>query len=219
MNIAFYFSGKGTRVRKILQLADQDVHKSIKLLICDNKLNDDLSLNKPDFRYVSFDYERLSDDKTLRNDILSDTILLHLVKLNIDYLFCWGDHILTGKLLRSYKNKIINFHPSILPLFPGRKSIDKAANNKAFVIGNTAHFIDEGIDTGPIIMQSISHISQFIEVLDYDRILDQQILMFKQLYAWLRDSRILVIDNNVKVLNAGYNDIYFFPKIEIKDYE
>ena len=57
---------------------------------------------------------------------VSQKLLFLLKEHNIDYLFCFGDKLLKGELLIEYKNKIINFHPSILPAFPGINAIDQA---------------------------------------------------------------------------------------------
>lgn len=62
--------------------------------------------------------------------------------------------LLTPLFINKYRNKIINVHPSLLPSFPGLKSQVKAVEYGVTVTGCTTHFIDEGIDTGPIIMQS-----------------------------------------------------------------
>ena len=77
-----------------------------------------------------------------------------------------------GKLLEAYRNKIINFHPSLLPSYPGLNAIDKAIEGNSLLLGNTAHFIDEKVDTGPIIMQSILPISLFNH---YEDVLSLQI--------------------------------------------
>ena len=61
--------------------------------------------------------------------------------------------ILSKHFVNKYKDKIINIHPSLLPKFPGanahRDAIEAGANES----GCTVHFVDEGVDTGPIILQ------------------------------------------------------------------
>lgn len=213
MNIAFYFSGNGTRVRKILNTVDKKELSNLKLLICDNKLNDDLS--NTEYVFHSINYNDLSENKKDRNSILSNKILELLKKHKIDYLFCWGDHILTGNLLEVYKNRIINFHPSVLPMFPGRYSIDKANEANSFLLGNTAHFIDEGIDTGPVILQSVCHNSLFTSESDYNKILDHQIIMFRQINLWLKENRLEIQNNKVIIKNAVYDQVSFFPKLDL----
>ena len=106
---------------------------------------------------------------------------------------------------------MINFHPSILPHFPGINSIDRALAGKVNLLGNTAHFIDEGVDTGPIIMQSVIHKSKFV---DYDSILDLQLPMIDQIFKWLIEERINVNNGEVKIINSDIK-INFIPNLEI----
>ena len=56
-------------------------------------------------------------------------------------------------LLKAFPNRIINLHPSLLPLFPGMRSIEQALTAGVSETGVTVHFVDEGMDTGPIILQ------------------------------------------------------------------
>ena len=62
--------------------------------------------------------------------------------------------LLSPHFVNQFRNKIINVHPSLLPSFPGLRSQLQAYEYGVKVTGCTTHFIDEGIDTGPIIMQS-----------------------------------------------------------------
>ena len=56
-------------------------------------------------------------------------------------------------LLEVFPNKILNIHPSLLPAFPGLESWKQALDAGASEAGCTVHFVDEGMDTGPIILQ------------------------------------------------------------------
>ena len=62
--------------------------------------------------------------------------------------------ILSPKFIQKFKNRIINIHPSLLPAFPGKNAQQQALDYGVKVTGCTTHFIDEGVDTGTIIMQS-----------------------------------------------------------------
>ncbi len=57
-------------------------------------------------------------------------------------------------LLNAYPNRIINIHPSLLPAYPGLKSIERAVADRVPETGCTIHFVDAGMDSGPIIAQS-----------------------------------------------------------------
>lgn len=213
MRISFYVSGSAGRLRKILKQAPKATLELIKIVVCDNLRNEDLHqlLSEHNIKMVSFDYKTLHSDKKKRSEVLSDTLNSLFKKNEIDYCFCFGDHILKGQLLKDYKNKIINFHPSILPMFPGLNAIDQALDAGAKLLGNTAHFIDEGIDTGPIIMQNIVSL-EFFEKYGYDGVLDQQITLFNRILDCLINESLLIEDKKVILKNYDYSKTVFFPE-------
>lgn len=61
--------------------------------------------------------------------------------------------ILKGELLRAFEGRVINIHPSLLPSFPGLAAWKQALDYGVKVTGCTVHFVDQGVDTGPIIGQ------------------------------------------------------------------
>ena len=63
--------------------------------------------------------------------------------------------IISPYFIKTYKNKILNIHPAILPAFPGLDAQKQAIEFGAKFSGCTVHFVDEGVDTGPIIIQEI----------------------------------------------------------------
>jgi phosphoribosylglycinamide formyltransferase-1 len=63
--------------------------------------------------------------------------------------------IISPEFVKKYKNRIINIHPALLPAFPGLDSQKQALDYGAKYSGCTVHFVDSGMDTGPIIIQSI----------------------------------------------------------------
>jgi len=62
-------------------------------------------------------------------------------------------HLLTDPFLARFPNRIVNVHPSLLPAFPGRHAIDDALASGVETTGVTVHYVDGGIDTGPVIAQ------------------------------------------------------------------
>jgi len=66
--------------------------------------------------------------------------------------------IISPVFVKKYKNKIINIHPALLPSFPGLNSQKQALDYGAKYSGCTVHFVDSGIDTGPVIIQAIVEI-------------------------------------------------------------
>ena len=61
--------------------------------------------------------------------------------------------VLGSGFIRRFAGRIINVHPSLLPAFPGLRAIEQALEHGVRVTGVTVHFVDEGVDTGPIILQ------------------------------------------------------------------
>lgn len=63
--------------------------------------------------------------------------------------------ILGARFLERFPNRVINTHPALLPAFPGARAVADALSYGAAVTGSTVHFVDEGVDTGPIIAQDV----------------------------------------------------------------
>jgi len=66
--------------------------------------------------------------------------------------------LLGHELLERYRGRVINIHPALLPSFPGTHGYEDAWNYGVKVSGCTVHFVDEGCDTGPIILQAVNPI-------------------------------------------------------------
>ncbi|MEN2768123.1 phosphoribosylglycinamide formyltransferase [Ornithinibacillus xuwenensis] len=83
-----------------------------------------------------------------------EEILIKLEQEGVEWIFLAGYMRIAGEtLLHAYERKIMNIHPSLLPAFPGKDAIGQAFRAGVAVTGVTVHFIDEGVDTGPIIAQ------------------------------------------------------------------
>jgi len=80
--------------------------------------------------------------------------------------------IISPYFIKEYKNKILNIHPALLPAFPGLNAQKQAMEFGAKYSGCTVHFVDEGVDTGPIIIQEIVK----IENKDTEKTLTKKIL-------------------------------------------
>ena len=63
--------------------------------------------------------------------------------------------IISPYFIKKYKNRILNIHPALLPAYPGLNAQKQAIQNGAKFSGCTVHFVDEGVDSGPIIVQSV----------------------------------------------------------------
>lgn len=87
-------------------------------------------------------------------DVYEGVILEKLLDLGVEYIILAGYMRIVGPvLLRPFANRIINIHPSLLPAFPGKDGIGQALAAGVKETGVTIHYVDDGIDTGPIIAQ------------------------------------------------------------------
>jgi len=68
--------------------------------------------------------------------------------------------IISPQFVKKYKNRIINIHPALLPAFPGLDSQKQALEHGAKYSGCTVHFVDTGMDSGPIIIQAVVKVKE-----------------------------------------------------------
>jgi phosphoribosylglycinamide formyltransferase 1 len=89
-------------------------------------------------------------DRAARDRALGDWLDERSVELVVLAGFM---ELLDPGLVRRFAGRMINVHPALLPAFPGVRAIEQAVDYGVKVMGVTVHFVDEGIDTGPIILQ------------------------------------------------------------------
>jgi phosphoribosylglycinamide formyltransferase-1 len=89
-------------------------------------------------------------DRFLRDAALGDW----LGERDIDLIVLAGYmELLSTDFVRRFRNRIINVHPALLPSFPGLDAVGQALAHGVKVTGVTVHFVDEGVDSGPIVLQ------------------------------------------------------------------
>ncbi len=89
-------------------------------------------------------------DREARDLALGNWLEQHAVDLVVVAGFM---DLLGSAFIRRFAGRIVNVHPSLLPAFPGLRAIEQALEYGVGLIGVTVHFVDEGVDTGPIILQ------------------------------------------------------------------
>jgi phosphoribosylglycinamide formyltransferase-1 len=101
--------------------------------------------------------------RTKLDDEAESTFVRALTEAQVDLVVLAGFmRVLKGGFLRSFEGRIVNIHPSLLPAFPGLEAWRQALDYGVKVTGCTVHFVDAGLDAGPIIAQ------QAVPILDGD---------------------------------------------------
>ena len=154
LNIGVLISGGGTNLQAIIdETKSGGINGTVKLVIS-NKEN-----------AYGLERARLSKIKAVY-ETDEDKIIELLKENNIDLIVLAGYlSILDGDILKEFRNKIINIHPSLIPSFCGKgyygeKVHQGVIDYGAKVTGATVHFVDEGADTGAIIMQEAVNVEQ-----------------------------------------------------------
>jgi len=111
--------------------------------------------------------------------------------------------ILSPEFFRAFPRRIINIHPALLPAFPGMHVQQKAVEYGVKFAGCTVHFADEGIDTGPIIIQSV------VPVYEDDtpeslstRILKEEHRIYPQAIQYYAEGRLVIEGRRVLIGNG-----------------
>ena len=151
INIGVLASGRGTNLLAIIEAVEEEkIEGRISIVISDSQ--DAFALKRAEqhnieARYINFrefkdreDYDR-KIIKTLKDKRVDLVVLAGYMR------------ILTHYFINAYKNKIMNIHPALLPSFPGLHAQKQAVEYGVKVSGCTVHFVDEGVDSGPIILQ------------------------------------------------------------------
>ena len=124
--------------------------------------------------------------------------------------------IISEVFLRAFPQRIINIHPSLLPAFPGLHVQRKALDYGARFSGCTVHFVDGGVDTGPIIVQAVVPVhAEDTEESLAARILEQEHKIYPQAIQWIAEDRVRINGRQVVIEHAGVpNNILMNPAYE-----
>jgi phosphoribosylglycinamide formyltransferase-1 len=131
-----------------------------------------------------------------------DKLLIEELRTHDAELVCLAGfmRLLSADFVRAFPQRVLNIHPSLLPAFPGLDAQRQALDHGVKITGCTVHFVDEFLDSGPIIIQSA------VPVLDDDtvdglsaRILAQEHSIYSQAIQYIVDERVTVEGRKVRI--------------------
>jgi phosphoribosylglycinamide formyltransferase-1 len=150
MNVAVLASGTGSNLEALLdQVHGQD---GVLIVAVASDKPDALALDRaraadvPTSVFPAADY----DDRVQRDLAMADWLTAQGAELVVlaGYM-----QLLSSAFLERFRGRVINVHPALLPAFPGLHAVEQALEYGVKVFGVTVHFVDDGVDTGPIILQ------------------------------------------------------------------
>ena len=153
--IVCFASGNGTNLQALI-----DAHIKIDMLITDNP--NAYAIQRA--QNANIPYYVITKKKEWINAIPNNTVLIILAGFM---------KILPPDFVNKFRDRIINIHPSLLPSFPGLDAIKQAYDYGVKYTGVTAHYVDEGIDTGSIIAQKAVYIPSVCTLADLEENIHQ----------------------------------------------
>ena len=201
INTAVFISGRGSNFLALLKNIEKGVLKNCHIAV--------VFSNNPNAKGLEYAAEAgiktiVIPSKNRSDRIEYDREIINaLAEYNID-LICLAGYmrIITEELVEAYKNRIINIHPALLPAFPGLHAQKQALDYGVKVTGCTVHFVDGGMDTGPVILQKT------VPVYDNDtedtlsaRILEQEHIAYSEALSLYAAGRLKVSGRKVEVLD------------------
>ena len=158
LNLGILISGRGSNMEAILKSIKRKKIPINPAVIISNK-SDAKGLKIAQKLGIKTEVIKSKDFKGSRLDY-DKKIISTLEKYGVtpkNGLVCLAGfmRIISPEFVKKYKNRIINIHPALLPAFPGLDAQKQAIEYGSKYSGCTVHFVDSGVDTGPIILQSI----------------------------------------------------------------
>ncbi len=193
-------SGRGSNLQAVLdRIADGYLPLEISVVISDKA--DAYALERA--ANVGIKTVVVARKECASKEEFEDRIHAALVEAGCELVVLAGFmRILSGSFVNKWHNKIINIHPALLPSFPGLDGQGQALEYGVKFSGCTVHFVDEGTDSGPIILQKV------VPVLDDDthdtlaaRILEQEHKAMPEALKLWAEGKLIIEGRKVRILN------------------
>lgn len=201
LKLGVLISGSGSNLQSIIDNIEKGSLKAVIKIVISNK-PDAFGITRAKKHGIPFVVLKNGDFKS-KEDF--DSKLIKILKDNsIDLVVLAGFmRIISPAFLKAFPQKIMNIHPALLPSFPGLHGQKQAFDYGVKFSGCTVHFVDEGVDTGAIIIQSV------VPVLDDDteetlaaRILKEEHKIYPQAIQLFADGKIEIKGRKVSIRNC-----------------
>lgn len=196
--LAVLCSGRGTDLQSIIDAIQRgELNAEISIVLTDKpKVMALERAEKAGIKNLCVDRKKFASRADFEAELLKNLEGVDLVVL------AGFMRILSPEFVRHYEGRLMNIHPSLLPAFPGAHAHRDALNYGVKVSGCTVHFVDEGTDSGPIILQAA------VEVHEDDtedtlsaRILEQEHIIYPQAIKLFVEGRLKIVGRKVLINN------------------
>ena len=199
MKIAVLVSGSGTNLQTLIEQLHQNEMSGIDIAVVISDRRKVYALTRAERVGIPTHVVRTQD---FENRVDFDAEISRLVKHYAAELIVLAGFmkLFQPPFVRKYQNRIINVHPALLPAFPGAHPVADTLAYGVKIAGVTVHFVDEGVDSGPIIAQSA------VPVLDTDdeeslhnRIQIEEHKLYPEVIKWYAQGKLKVKGRNIIV--------------------
>ena len=199
MKIGVLASGSGSNLQTLIDQLhrDESCEIEISVVISDQKKAYALSRAKQAGIPSYIVSAQNSADRHAFDEKISELLNVHAVELIVLAGFM---KLLQPAFVQRYSNRIVNIHPALLPAFPGAHPVADTLAYGAKVSGVTVHFVDEGMDTGPIIAQkSVPVFDDDDEESLHARLQVEEHKLYPTVIKWYAENRISFVGRKVIV--------------------
>ena len=203
INIGVLVSGSGTNLLAIIEAVNTGkIDGMIRVVISDK--TDAFALRRA--RFYNIKTNSINPEGFDSREEYDKEIVSILKEKEVDLVVLAGYmKILSPYFINAFKDKIMNIHPALLPSFPGLHVQKKAIDYGVKVSGCTVHFVDEGMDSGPIIMQKAVKVKENdTEETLAKRILKQEHKIYPRAIQLFAQGRIEIIGRKVLIKERQY---------------
>lgn len=198
--VAVLVSGSGTNLQAIIDASEkEEINAQVVVVISNQKdafaLKRAVKHNIPNY-FVDLKKFELRDK-------YEEEIVKILKDHKVDLVILAGYMLLAGPgLISEFENKIMNIHPALLPSFPGTYAVEDALAYGVKVSGCTVHFVDEGLDTGPVILQkAVPVLDNDTEETLHNRIHEVEYELYPEAIRLFSEGKLRIDGRRVKVMS------------------
>jgi len=198
LRLAVLASGRGSNLQAIIDAIEQGrLHARLAVVISNKAAAPALERARKHGAPTIFLDPKATPDREAYDAVILEQLRQHDVGL---VALAGYMKIVTRVIIDAYAHRIVNIHPSLLPSFPGLKAQQQALDGGVKVSGCTVHFVEEGVDTGPIICQAAVPVLEGDQAESLEaRILVEEHHLYPEAIQLFAEGRLMIEGRRVRI--------------------